>query len=75
MSHQEGESSREHSDSGTLVYLNGPKDIEFREYNIPTPEPRAVVAEVVRTNVCGSELHVWRGDHPLTDCVLGHETI
>lgn len=62
-------------ETGQLVYINGPKDIRFREYEVPTPEPGAVVTEVVRTNVCGSELHVWRGDHPLNDCVLGHEAI
>lgn len=62
-------------ETGQLVYINGPKDIQFREYEVPTPKPGAVVTEVVRTNVCGSELHVWRGDHPLDDCVLGHEAI
>jgi D-arabinose 1-dehydrogenase-like Zn-dependent alcohol dehydrogenase len=60
---------------GRLAYLAGPKDIEFREYEVPEPDPDAIVTEVVRTNVCGSELHVWRGDHPLKDCVLGHEAI
>lgn len=62
-------------ETGELVYLNGPKDLEFREYEVPTPEPGAVVTEVVRANVCGSELHVWKGDHPLEDCVLGHEAL
>lgn len=61
--------------TGWLAYLAGPKQVEFREYEVPTPDPDAVVTEVVRTNVCGSELHVWRGDHPLEDCVLGHEAI
>jgi threonine dehydrogenase-like Zn-dependent dehydrogenase len=62
-------------ETGRLVYLNGPKDLEFREYPVPEPDPNAVVTEVVRSNVCGSELHVWRGDHPLEDCVLGHEAL
>jgi threonine dehydrogenase-like Zn-dependent dehydrogenase len=61
--------------TGRLVYLNGPRDIEFREYPVPSPDPQAVVTEVVRSNVCGSELHVWKGDHPLEDCVLGHEAL
>lgn len=62
-------------DTGHLVYINGPKDLEFQEYEVPEPEPGAVVTEVVRTNICGSELHVWKGDHPLQDCVLGHEAL
>jgi len=61
--------------TGRLAYLDGPKDIEFREYDVPSPEPGAVVTEVVRTNVCGSDLHVWTGDHPLGACVLGHEAV
>lgn len=63
------------TETGRLVYLNGPRDIEFREYDVPSPDPKAVVTEVVRSNVCGSELHVWKGDHPLQDCVLGHEAL
>jgi threonine dehydrogenase-like Zn-dependent dehydrogenase len=29
----------------------------------------------VRANICGSELHIWRGHHPVIveGCVLGHE--
>ncbi|MFC6954204.1 zinc-binding dehydrogenase [Halorubellus litoreus] len=62
-------------ETGHLVYLDGPRDVEFREYPVPEPDPNAVVTEVVRSNVCGSELHVWKGDHPLKDCVLGHEAV
>ncbi|WP_227132700.1 zinc-binding dehydrogenase [Halorubellus salinus] len=62
-------------ETGHLVYLDGPRDLEFREYPVPEPDPNAVVTEVVRSNVCGSELHVWKGDHPLKDCVLGHEAV
>jgi threonine dehydrogenase-like Zn-dependent dehydrogenase len=67
--------TEEEPDTGHLVYLNGPRDLEFREYEVPDPDPQAVVTEVVRSNVCGSELHVWKGDHPLQDCVLGHEAL
>jgi D-arabinose 1-dehydrogenase-like Zn-dependent alcohol dehydrogenase len=71
----EAKSTDGDAETGHLVYLNGPKDLEFREYEVPEPEPDAVVTEVVRSNVCGSELHVWKGDHPLQDCVLGHEAL
>lgn len=63
------------SETGQLVYINGPKDLQFLEYEVPEPEPGAIMTEVERSNVCGSELHVWKGDHPLQDCVLGHEAI
>jgi len=62
--------------TGELVYLAAPDTVELREYEVPDPEPGALLTEVVRANVCGSELHIWSGDHPLiTDGVLGHEAL
>ena len=50
--------------AGTLIYLAEPERVERREYEVPDPEPGGLVAEVERANVCGSELHIWRGHHP-----------
>lgn len=62
--------------TGELVYLSEPDQVELREYEVPDPEPGALLTEVVRANVCGSELHIWSGEHPLiTDGVLGHEAL
>ncbi len=63
-------------DTGTLVYLQGPKDIEFREYDLPEPERGAVLTEVAYSNVCGSDLYTWRGEHPIrTTGRMGHEAV
>ncbi len=63
-------------ETGKLVFLREPEGVEVREYEVPEPEPGAVLTEVVRANVCGSELHIWRGEHPLIrDGVLGHEAL
>jgi len=62
--------------TGRLVYLAEPDRVEIREYEVLSPESGALLAEVVRANVCGSELHIWSGEHPLiTDGVLGHEAL
>ncbi|GAD52417.1 alcohol dehydrogenase [Halarchaeum acidiphilum MH1-52-1] len=62
--------------TGRLAYLADERDVEIREYPVPDPEPGALVTEVVRANVCGSELHIWNGEHPLLDrMVLGHEAL
>jgi threonine dehydrogenase-like Zn-dependent dehydrogenase len=52
---------------------------EIREYPVPDPAPGAVVLKVALANVCGSDMHYWRGDmdvkamgRPLP-LVLGHE--
>jgi D-arabinose 1-dehydrogenase-like Zn-dependent alcohol dehydrogenase len=62
--------------TGRLVYLDRPERLEIKEYDVPEPEPGAIVTEVVRANVCGSELHIWRGHHPeVKEGVLGHEVL
>lgn len=63
-------------DTGRLVYLAEPEHLETKTYPVPDPEPGALVTEVVRANVCGSELHIWRGHHPeVKEGVLGHEVL
>lgn len=64
------------SRTGTLVYLAEPERVEQREYEVQPPEPGAILTEVERANVCGSELHIWRGNHPeVKEGVLGHEVL
>lgn len=61
---------------GRLAALVGPKQIEIREYPLPSVEKGAVLARVLRSNLCGSELHIWRWAHPLIkNAVMGHEMI
>ncbi len=61
---------------GRLVYLSAPQRIEFQEYDLPEPEPGGILVKVVRANVCGSELHIWKGLHPTVKrCVMGHEMV
>jgi threonine dehydrogenase-like Zn-dependent dehydrogenase len=63
-------------DTGRLAFLSDPGAVELREYDLPEPDPGAILTEVVRANVCGSELHIWRGEHPLVgEAVLGHEAV
>jgi threonine dehydrogenase-like Zn-dependent dehydrogenase len=35
---------------------------EIKEYPLPEPEPGAAVVRMSLANVCGSDLHTWRGD-------------
>lgn len=62
--------------TGQVTYLDGPKSVHLKEYELPTPTDGDILAEIVRANVCGSELHIWRGEHPHIDNgVLGHEAL
>ena len=54
------------------------KPFEIREYEVPDPEPGAIILRMTQSGICGSDLHVWRGDQvnqplPPTGRVMGHE--
>ena len=38
------------------------EDFEVREYPVPEVEPEAVLVKVTRAGLCGSDLHIWRGE-------------
>lgn len=63
--------------NGLTTILAGAEKLEQREYPLPDPEPGEVLLETVRANVCGSELHIWRGHHPVVvpGCCMGHEGV
>jgi len=62
--------------TGKVAALVGPKQVEIQEYPLPTPGPGAVLTRVLRSNLCGSELHIWRWAHPvIKNAVLGHEMV
>ncbi len=54
-------------------------DFELREYAVPDPEPGAILIKLTRAGVCGSDLHIWRGEmkgvygEAPKDLTFGHE--
>ena len=66
--------------TGRAALFFGPgKPMEITELPVPDPEPGAVVVRVTRANICGSDLHIWRGDGFLSAMgradgrIIGHE--
>jgi len=64
--------------TGKAAVFHGPgKPFEIRELTLPEVEPDAVLVRVSLANVCGSDLHFWRGDAPLRlpqdGWIFGHE--
>ncbi|MHB8513230.1 MAG: zinc-binding dehydrogenase [Actinomycetota bacterium] len=52
--------------------------MDLREVDVPDPAPGSILVRVTRANVCGSDLHFYRGDIDLSKfmsepTVLGHE--
>jgi D-arabinose 1-dehydrogenase-like Zn-dependent alcohol dehydrogenase len=61
-----------------LFYGTG-KPFEIKEYPVPDPQPGAAVVRVTLANICGSDLHQWRGELDVValgkkvPVILGHE--
>lgn len=62
---------------GRLAYMTEPGRIEIREHELPAEiEPGGVLLDVLQTNVCGSDIHIFGGHHPLLRCGgMGHEMV
>jgi len=60
---------------GTVSFIPKARTIEFFEYDLPEVAPGAILAEVTRTNVCGSEVHMWRGEFGKRGVMPGHEMV
>ena len=62
--------------NGQIAVMIEPGKLVFQEYPVPDPGPGAIIARVLRSNVCGSEIHIWCGHHPTKRSGgLGHETV
>src|SRR5678816_1609348 len=44
------------------VFHGTGKPFEIREYPVPDPEPGAMLIKIALANVCGSDMHYWRGE-------------
>ena len=44
------------------AFYGAGKPIEIKEYPVPEPGPGAALVKISLANVCGSDLHSWRGD-------------
>jgi len=67
---------------GLLAVFHGSgKPFELRRYPVPEPGEGEVLLRIDRCDICGSDMHSWRGDVNLADfgvtwgVVLGHEMI
>ncbi len=71
------------SDAGLMAVFTGVrKPFELREFPVPDPEPGGLLVKVTMANVCGSDLHIWRGTYDVSRgqtepfCVaIGHEMV
>lgn len=57
------------------VYMPEPGVILYRDVEKPVIEPGTVIIKVSRIGICGSDVHVFKGKHPIVKypLVQGHE--
>jgi len=61
---------------GTVAALVAPESIALKQFKLTKPGPGALLLEVIRANVCGSDVHIYHYESPaLTRSVLGHEFV
>jgi threonine dehydrogenase-like Zn-dependent dehydrogenase len=60
---------------GRIVAFAEPGRFEMHEVPVPGPEPGAILVRVSMAGICGSDLHVWRGEIPNAGMAAGHEMV
>jgi len=59
---------------GLVKYGHGVGLLELRQLEVPKIEPNEVLIEVKGASICGSDIHIYRDEHPYwPPMVLGHE--
>ena len=49
--------------TGRVAALRGyDQPVEIEEYEVPDPEPGGLILAMRQATICGSDLHVWRGE-------------
>lgn len=63
------------SRAAVLTQFNAP--LELREFPVPSEvEPGAAVVRTEMAGICGTDVHLWKGQLPLNlPVILGHETV
>ena len=51
------------AETGRMAVFHGAgKPFEIREYPVPDPGQGAILIKIALANICGSDLHYWRGE-------------
>ncbi len=63
------------AERGRAAVLVDDYRFEIRELPAPEVEPEGILVKVTGCGVCGSDLHLWRGDIRMHGCIHGHELV
>jgi len=58
------------------LVFRGPRQIAIEEVSIPKPGPGEAVIRVTLTTICGTDLHILKGEYPVKPgLIIGHEPV
>src|SRR5437879_9226619 len=58
------------------LVFRGPNQIGIEQVSIPKPGPGEAVIRITLTTICGTDLHILRGEYPVKPgLVIGHEPV
>src|SRR3954463_10388049 len=50
--------------------------LQLRELPVPQAEPGAALVRTLMAGICGTDVHLWKGELPIRlPVILGHETV
>ncbi len=56
--------------------FRGKHDIHLEEVPVPTPGPGQAVVKTTMTTICGTDVHILRGEYPVEEGrIVGHEPV
>lgn len=68
------------AETRAAVLVDYEKPLEVRSLPIPDPEPKAAIVRVEASTMCGTDVHIWRGEYAAAGLsklplVPGHEIV
>src|SRR5450755_181301 len=70
--------AQKQSSPGTMraLVFRGPNQIGIEQVSIPRPGPGEAIIRVTLTTICGTDLHILRGEYPVRPgLIIGHEPV
>jgi threonine dehydrogenase-like Zn-dependent dehydrogenase len=50
--------------------------LQLREFPLPKVEPEAALVRTIMAGICGTDIHLWKGELPISlPVIMGHETV
>ena len=63
-------------DTMRALVFRGPNQIGIEQVTVPRPGPGEAVIRVTLTTICGTDLHILRGEYPVKPgLIIGHEPV